>query len=948
MDPTPPSDSTQRIGDSTMRRMFAPAPQAAGDGVADAAHHPGALEKPGDSIGRYRLIEKLGEGGFGAVWRAEQEEPIRREVALKLIKAGMDSAEIIARFEAERQALALMEHPNIAGVLDAGTTESGRPFFVMELVRGVPITKFADARKLTIRERLELFIPVCHAVQHAHQKAILHRDLKPSNILVTEVDGKPVPKVIDFGIAKALGTGGAESDAMRAGFTLTQTGAFIGTPRYMSPEQAGAKADLDTRSDIYTLGVILYELLTGDTPLGAQTLRSAAFDEMLRMIRESEVPKPSSRVATAGGDITRTAASTRGTEPGKLTRTLRGDLDWIALCALEKDRERRYGSAAALAADIARHLASEPVEAGPPSAAYRLGKFVRRNRVALSAATAILLALIGGLVATSWALRRETKALAGETAQRVRAEDALAELRATAPAFEAQSRALLGVGNMREALEKIGFAVSLMPDNADYRIARANLLQAMQRLDEASAEYSRVLALRPGDPAAKRNLAICKEVLSLTGGAPELSTALKVKLLVAIKEQHRDLETTQLARESDQESSTVYDTLEARLAAYKTQPKWNDNTSRGARIQFREDFRDGKTHAEIDLSGLEVSDLSVLRDQPITKLNLKFCDVSDLRPLAGLPLEELDLTMCQMVNDLSPLRGMKLKKLFIDTTHVADLKPLTGMPLQVLSARSLHMISDLSPLRGMPLTTLILDSGSVRDLSPLAETKLQALVVSAPNLNDLSPLRGLPLVSLTLETAFSGSPSRKGPLNWEALANHPTLETISKLPGDISDIRFLRTLPKLKYVSLPSHPFFYVGTTVKEFFAAYDPDIPDIAAARAALIAGGMKSPRIDAAALDQNRDLVIYLSGGSEAFMSAPMSLAPLSRLPVKYLAIGRKVADLEPLRKTPLVGVYLFGRAWAAIDVSPLAECPSLEEILLPENLELIENIEILERKN
>ncbi len=397
-----PEDATHRIGNGVMQRMLA----------TDATPGEQAGEQSGESIGRYRLIEKLGEGGFGAVWRAEQSEPIKREVALKLIKAGMDSAEIIARFEAERQALALMEHPNIAGVLDAGTTENGRPFFVMELVRGEPITKFADARKLSIRERLELFIPVCHAVQHAHQKAILHRDLKPGNILVSEVDGKPVPKVIDFGIAKALGTGGtggAKEDALRESLHLTHTGSFIGTPRYMSPEQAGAKADLDTRSDIYTLGVILFELLTGDTPLGAATLRSAAFDEMLRMIRESEAPRPSSRVGTASDD-TRTAATTRGTEPGKLTRTLRGDLDWISLRALEKDRERRYGSAAALAADIARHLASEPVEAGPPSALYRFRKLVRRNRLAFASASAILLLLVGGITASTLQMLRARRA----------------------------------------------------------------------------------------------------------------------------------------------------------------------------------------------------------------------------------------------------------------------------------------------------------------------------------------------------------------------------------------------------------------------------------------------------------------------------------------------------------------------------------------------------------
>ncbi len=399
-------DDTVLIGE--VRGLLA-AHEDAGDFPKNCAAPPPEVqaERDGDFIGHYWLIEKLGEGGFGAVWRAEQREPIHREVALKVIKPGMDSREIIARFEAEKQALALMEHPNIAGVLDAGTTRNGRPYFVMELVKGAPITDFADTRKLTIRERLELFIPVCHAVQHAHQKAILHRDLKPSNILIAEVDGKPVPKVIDFGIAKALGT--SPEAALRESLHLTQTGAFIGTPRYMSPEQAGAKPDLDTRSDIYTLGVILFELLTGDTPLSAQTLRSAALDEMLRMIRESEPPRPSSRVATAT-EIVRKSATTRGTEPGRLTRTLRGDLDWITLRALEKDRERRYGSAAALAADIARHLHSEPVEAGPPSALYRFRKLVRRNRLAFAASAAIILLLVGGIAASMWQAARAMKA----------------------------------------------------------------------------------------------------------------------------------------------------------------------------------------------------------------------------------------------------------------------------------------------------------------------------------------------------------------------------------------------------------------------------------------------------------------------------------------------------------------------------------------------------------
>jgi serine/threonine protein kinase len=364
--------------------------------------------RPGDRVGPYLLLEQIGEGGFGIVYRAEQSEPIHREVALKLIKPGMDSREIIRRFEAERQSLARMEHPNIAAVLDAGTSPDGRPYFVMELVRGQPLTEYCDDRKLSLRQRIELFLPVCLAVHHAHQKATLHRDLKPSNILVTEVDGRPVPKVIDFGIAKALGSG----ESLSEGLTLQQTmpGAIIGTLQYMSPEQAGAEPDLDTRSDIYALGVILYELLVGHTPLTAETIRKAAFDEVLRLVREADPPRPS--VAAESRD--QSAAGCRATSVERLRGSVRGDLDWITLRALEKERERRYDSAQALADDLQRYLRDEPVDAGPPSQTYRLGKFIRRNKVVVSAGAAITLSLVAGIAVSLWQAN-EAKAAKAKT-----------------------------------------------------------------------------------------------------------------------------------------------------------------------------------------------------------------------------------------------------------------------------------------------------------------------------------------------------------------------------------------------------------------------------------------------------------------------------------------------------------------------------------------------------
>ena len=342
--------------------------------------------------GRYTLQQKIGEGGMGEVWVAKQTEPVKRKVALKLIKTGMDSRAVLQRFEQERQALAMMDHPNIARVLDGGLTPDGQPFFVMELVNGLPLTKFCDEAKLTPRERLELFVPVCQAVQHAHQKGIVHRDLKPANILVTLIDGKPIPKVIDFGVAKA--TAGKLTDESMS----TQFGAVVGTLEYMSPEQAGfSGVDIDTRADIYSLGVILYELLTGLRPIDAKRLKKAALTEMIRIIQEEEPSKPSTRLST--DESLPSLAALRQTEPSKLMALLRGELDWVVMKCLEKSRERRYETANGLARDIQRYLADEPVEARPPSAGYRLRKFLRRNRGPVLAAAMVLLAVVGGLAA---------------------------------------------------------------------------------------------------------------------------------------------------------------------------------------------------------------------------------------------------------------------------------------------------------------------------------------------------------------------------------------------------------------------------------------------------------------------------------------------------------------------------------------------------------------------
>jgi WD40 repeat protein/serine/threonine protein kinase len=361
------------------------------EGRAVDEHAPKAptrpLEQPGSVIGPYKLLQQIGEGGMGVVFMAEQQEPVRRKVALKIIKPGMDSRLVLARFEAERQALALMDHPHIAKVLDAGTTNQGRPYFVMELVKGVPITQYCDERRLTPKDRLELFVPVCQAIQHAHQKGIIHRDLKPSNLLVALYDGKPVPKVIDFGVAKAIGPQLTERTL------FTEFGSVIGTLEYMSPEQAELnQLDIDTRSDIYGLGVLLYELLTGTTPLERKRLWESALLEALRMIREEEVPKPSTRLSKTS-ELPSIAAN-RGLEPNKLGGQVRGELDWIIMKCLEKDRNRRYETANNLATDLQRFLHDEPVQASPPSAWYRFRKFVKRHKTGMAAALVVTVAAV--------------------------------------------------------------------------------------------------------------------------------------------------------------------------------------------------------------------------------------------------------------------------------------------------------------------------------------------------------------------------------------------------------------------------------------------------------------------------------------------------------------------------------------------------------------------------
>ncbi len=931
---------------------------------------------PGVQIGPYKLLQKIGEGGMGSVWMVEQTDPVKRRVALKLIRVDRgDSKMILSRFEAERQAIALMDHPNIARLLDAGSTEAGQPFFVMELVKGVPLTEFCDAHKLSVPERLDLFLQICSAVQHAHQKGIIHRDLKPTNILVETHDGKPVPKVIDFGLAKAT------SGIPLTDHTLFTTfGNVMGTPMYMAPEQATFDAvDVDTRADVYSLGVILFELLTGTTPITGETVKTAPLDELLKLVREEEPPKPSTRLTLA--ETMPVIAANRGIEPARLSKLLRGDLDWVVLKALEKDRTRRYETANGLAADVRRYLSNEPVIARPPSSSYRLQKLIRRNKLTFAAGGAIAVSLLIGITASLWQAAQAERAKTQVVA-------VLNELRAAAPAFAEQARGLVAKEQFNEALERLAYASKLRPDVPEYFVAQGDVLQCQFRFAKAAEAYRAALALRPSDARAKTNAALCDELLAApSGDGGKLTLESLSKLHQAMQQQQRPAaQLMPVARLLGKEKAHVVDYWRARFSDLPISAEKSLKRCLYAGPDGRLHFDlsgsqvtdlsplAGAPLSQLDLSGIKgLTDLSPLRGLGLTRLVLNGTSVADLSPLREMRTLEILMLSGTQVFDLSPLEGLALKSLDLSVCPVSDLSPLSGAPLQALSLRATH-VTDLSPLADMPLRRLDLHYMPAINFKPLAGLPLEYCNLQYDRITDLSVLRRMPLRELvlwgcrdarnfdvlseieTLEVLLLPSEYRDLPeADFKAIASlreHPRLRQLgSEVMGNMDAVstgsksEFWRDwdteqtfLPVLRQRGLKFGLFKLTNGTYQLNFRKQP--LKDLSFLRGAPISE-LTLDSCDVTNLESLKDLplrVLNLDGN-------PIEdLGPLRGMPLEELSLGKtNVADLSPITKLPLKKLYLHGCP-RLTDLSAVAEIATLEKVTVPtvaRNIELLRTL-------
>lgn len=937
-------------------------------------------EDVGDNIGPYRLLQEIGHGGFGVVWMVDQSHPIRRRVALKIVKLGMDTKEVVARFEQERQALAQMDHPNIARVFDAGVTPSGRPYFVMELVRGVKLTDFCDEHDLTTTARLELFVRICHAVHHAHQKGIIHRDLKPSNILVGMVDGVPTPKIIDFGVAKATQSRLSEQTL------YTEIGQIIGTPLYMSPEQAETSTlDIDTRSDVYSLGILLYELLTGRTPFTKEQMEQSGVEGIRKIIREQEPPRPSTALATIGQEALALVAKHRHTEAPHLVGILKRDLDWIVMRAIEKDRSRRYDSATALAEDIDRHLRLEPVIARPPTIGYRTRRLVMRNKGAFVTAAIVALTLVLGTGVSVWQAVR-----ASENARR--ANQALTDLRETAPAFAAMARELAATESWNAAIDKLDYAIRLQPGNVDFRLYRADLFQAQGRVVEAASDYRAALAIAPDNRRARKNLALCEKLLAQpTQPDGSLSREALAELLNALSAEKRPAaETMPLARRLGRENEFALAHWQERLRSLPNPTE----KSIAARIEAGSDG-----FLSLDLRGTGIADLSPLKGMPLGELNLSGCKyVREIEALRDAPLRVLNLENTA-VTDLSPLATTRaLYSLNLNHTPASDLGPLATLPLRLLWL--VHgEVRDLTPLRGLPLEHLVLENArGVGSLAPLAELPLKLLDLSYTNITDFSPLAKVPLRQLWLQGTTVGSLAflRDIPLetlvltkarnvtDFAALSDVKTLkelalpEGLASLPDtELEAIQALRSHPALQRLSsqLPEGEVPAAAKSTAAFWATWDADTTwQRTLRKMAITARISKSPDGTWSVMAHSqplKDLSVF-KGSNISLLdvsscSAIADLSPLVALPLKTLRIANtKVTDLSPLKGTkvedlwisntdisdltplaslPLRALYM-DKSKVPVDFAPLENLQTLEELILPEHPSSIEKLRTLPR--
>jgi serine/threonine protein kinase/Leucine-rich repeat (LRR) protein len=911
-------------------------------------------EKLGTQIGPYKLLQQIGEGGMGVVYMAEQQKPVRRRVALKIIKPGMDSRQVIARFEAERQALAMMDHPNIARVLDAGCTESGRPYFAMELVQGIPITQFCDDKQLNTLERLELFIQVCQAVQHAHQKGIIHRDLKPSNVLIGIYDSKPIPKIIDFGVAKAL------HQQLTEKTLFTQFGAVVGTLEYMSPEQADMDLiGMDTRSDIYSLGVLLYELLTGSTPLDGKKLRALGYAEMLKTIREVDPPKPSTRLSRSAHDLANVSAK-RHTEPRRLQKLVAGDLDWIVMKCLEKDRTRRYETANGLALDIQRHLHDEAVLASPPGQFYKLQKLLRRNKLVFAAVGCVMLALVIGLAGSVW--------------QAARATAALNDLRAAAPSIAAEARALAAQEKFDDAIGKLDYAAKLRPDVPDYVLAKADLLETQLRLADAAAAYRAAMKLKPGDARATDNAELCEQ-LAAAAKSPDgkLTRESLARLNTQMaKDQRPAAEVMPVARLLGDEKKYIVSYWLDRL---KDVPNGTDKPLE-RRLTVRDDGL-----LDLNLADTQIADLSPLAGMPLGMLNISSCaKVTDLLSLRGMPLRKLSVDGTGVtsleplrgmssfqslafghtkVSDLTPLSGLRLTKVDMQNCPVTSLEPLRGMPLEELSIGNTGIIN-LSVLVGMPLKILAVPFDGATDFTPLIGLPLESLNLQGDRVGDLGFLKGLPLKQLVINNTLSAR-------NLRVLSEIRSLEVLvlpelSDLPvEDFTAVENLRNHPSLKQLAVFSPIGIEIANVPSkdEFWKNWDRDHAwalRLKKAKFTFTRGQYPDRTWWLVCKEQALSDLSMLSGARISLLALAgdkiSDLSPLKGLPLRELFLannpvedltalggikletlninGTRVRDLAPVRGMPLKN--LDARSKALTDLSPLANSPDLEALLLP----------------